>query len=92
MYRIISEEYQESKPVINASKLCEENELATRLSYRIADLLEQSKCLIQNKVTQEFVDKVEVDTFAEGYSLAGYGGRRFSYDGKLFFEVEDWIS
>ena len=92
MYSLISEEYQKSKSVINASKICKENGLESRLNYRIADLIEESKCLIQDKATQKFIDKVEVDTFTAGYNLAGYGGRRFNYNGKLFFEVEDWIS
>ena len=96
MYKLISEAYQEGNPIINALKLCEENWLEKRLSYRIADLLKQGKCLIQNKSTLEYIDKIEVETQTTGTSkrlpLSGWGRRRFSVDGEMFFEVTDWLS
>lgn len=96
IYKLISEEYQKGNIIIDASLLCEGKRCERDLIYRTADLLEESKCIIQRKTNLEFVSKFEVETFITGTSKefrnSGWGGRRFSIDGNVFLEITDWYA
>ena len=83
-----------SNNIVNASKITEKDRrLTSRFEYRIASLLENGKCLILNKQTNEIIPEIKRRTYSYhcGF-LCGSGGRRFYVNDILILEVMDWIS
>lgn len=82
-----------SGKVIDAAQIAEKSSLVLRLKYRMADLLQQGKCMIYDKKKYGPVTSITVQTWSYDCGpLCGEGGRRFLIDGTLLFEVIDWIS
>jgi len=82
-----------SAKVIDAAQIAEKSSLVLRLKYRMADLLQQGKCMIYDKKKYGPVKSITVQTWTYNCGpLCGDGGRRFLIDGTLLFEVIDWIS
>lgn len=80
---------------VNASKITNaDNDLLFRLEFRIASLLENGRCLILNKKSNEIISKVRLQKYIffiapEEFSSAG---RRFYANEILILQVEDIIS
>jgi hypothetical protein len=78
---------------VNAEKIAKRNDLEERLEFRIADMLENGKCLIFNKKKKKILTEVKFQTYSYYCGeLCGDGGRRFFDNDFLLFQTEDWIS
>ena len=83
----------ESNNTVNTSKIITDVYLEERLKYRIASLLENGKCLILNKKSNEIISEIKIQTYSYRCgALCGEGGRRFYVNEVLFFKVRDWVS
>jgi uncharacterized protein YlzI (FlbEa/FlbD family) len=85
---------QSNNNIVNAAKIVEKKGyLTSRLEYSIAYLLENGKCLILSKKSNENISKIQLQTYNFYCGPeCGAGGRRFYVDTRLIFEVMDWIS
>jgi DNA gyrase/topoisomerase IV subunit A len=83
----------ESDNTVNVSRIITDRRLFSRLEYRTASLLENGKCLVLNKESDEIVSEIKVQTYSYhcGF-LCGDGGRRFYVNEILILQVMDWIS
>ncbi len=92
LMRLVLNEVRE-KSVINCYEICTKNNLHHRLTYRVADFLDNGKCYIFNKKTATFEEKIEVETYSFQLApMVGSSGRKYSLPNAPFFETEDSTS
>jgi hypothetical protein len=73
--------------LIDASKIAIKLKLTERLEFRIADMLENGKCIIYNKKTK----RLEKSVRNVKYSTGGYGGTQFKIGNTIILETIEWI-